>query len=138
VELAVLRRRGPGLVPVVPRLHALREGHLLPGRVAAAAPARRHRAQRRVALDRRPRGRLRRGADGALGEAGGQAPGVDAVARSVHGLLLRPPQAAPGGVVRDGTDPQRGSHPASGRSRRNSLPDTTWSTLATNSVERAG
>ena len=40
VELAVLRHRGPGLVPGVPRLHALRQGDLLPRHVAATGPAR--------------------------------------------------------------------------------------------------
>ena len=37
VELAILRHRGPGLVPVVPRLHPLRQGDLLPRHVAATA-----------------------------------------------------------------------------------------------------
>ena len=41
MELAVLRHRGPGLVPQLPLLHEVREGGLLPRRVAATCPARR-------------------------------------------------------------------------------------------------
>ena len=50
VELAVLRHRGPGLVPVVPRLHPLRQGDLLPRHVAAtrSRPAARRRARTRA------------------------------------------------------------------------------------------
>ena len=33
MELALLRHRGPGLVPELPRIHALREGDVLAGRV---------------------------------------------------------------------------------------------------------
>ena len=35
MELAVLRHRGPGLVPVFPRLHTRRQGDLPPRHVAA-------------------------------------------------------------------------------------------------------
>jgi hypothetical protein len=34
----LLRHRGPGLVPGVPRLHPLRQGDLLPRHVAASRP----------------------------------------------------------------------------------------------------
>jgi len=36
MELTLLRHRGTGLVPLLPRLHPIREGDLLPGSVAAA------------------------------------------------------------------------------------------------------
>ena len=36
MELAVLRSRGPGLVPRLPLLHELRQGGVLPRHVAAA------------------------------------------------------------------------------------------------------
>ena len=45
VELAVLRSRGPGLVPQLPYLHELREGHFLPRHVAASCPTGRVEAQ---------------------------------------------------------------------------------------------
>jgi hypothetical protein len=51
VELAVLRHRRPGLVPVVPRSHSIREGDLLCRHVAGPIAARRHRAQQGCALD---------------------------------------------------------------------------------------
>src|SRR5262245_10921929 len=45
MELTFLRRRGPGLVPRVPRLHALRQGDVLPWQVAAPVAAGRIQAQ---------------------------------------------------------------------------------------------
>ena len=61
---------GQGWFLVVPRLHQLHQGDLLPRHVAATGPARRQQAQGRALL-RHPRGRrARRGADGELGEAG--------------------------------------------------------------------
>ena len=44
-DVAVLWHRGPGLVPVVPRLHSLRQSDVLPGQVAAPASSRRVQAQ---------------------------------------------------------------------------------------------
>src|ERR1700730_7715823 len=90
VELAVVRHRGPGLVPGAPHLHALRQGGLLPRRLAATGPARRQPRQGH-ALHRHPRRRrARRGADGELGEAGRR------VARlSRASTLTRPRGATP-------------------------------------------
>src|SRR5439155_512670 len=53
VELAVLRHRGPGLVRWHPCLHALRQGGVLPRRIAATGPARRQQEQGH-ALHRHP------------------------------------------------------------------------------------
>ena len=70
VELALLRHRGPGLVPQLPLLHEVRQGGLLPRRVAEPCPPGRVQEQGR-ALPRHPRGRpARRGADGDLDQAG--------------------------------------------------------------------
>src|SRR4029078_10251404 len=55
-----------------PQLHALRQGSLLPGRVAEAASARGQQEQGHALLGHPRRRRDRRGADGALGEAGGR------------------------------------------------------------------
>ena len=38
MELAVLRSRGPGLVPRLPLLHEVRQGGFLPRHVAASCP----------------------------------------------------------------------------------------------------
>ena len=38
MELALLRSRGPGLVPQLPYLHELRQGGFLPRQVAASCP----------------------------------------------------------------------------------------------------
>ena len=38
MELALLRRRGPGLVPQLPLLHEVRQGGFLPRHVAASPP----------------------------------------------------------------------------------------------------
>ena len=65
----LLRRRGPGLVPQLSLLHEVRQGGVLPRRVAASCPARRVQAQGR-ALPRHPRGRpARRSSVRRLGEA---------------------------------------------------------------------
>src|SRR5438034_5670777 len=46
MELAVLRRRGPGLVPQLPLLHEVREGGFLPRHLAASCSSWRVQAQR--------------------------------------------------------------------------------------------
>ncbi len=64
---------GPGLVPVVPRFHSLRQDNLLQWQVAATTPTRWHGAQQGRALDRHPRGRPnQRGPHGVVGHAGGR------------------------------------------------------------------
>src|SRR4030095_14463223 len=70
MELALLRSRGPGLVPQLPYLHELRQGCVLPRHIAAARPPWRVQAQGST-LRRHPRGRpARRGADGDVDPAG--------------------------------------------------------------------
>src|SRR3546814_20672306 len=56
MELALLRGRGPGLVPELPLLHALYQGRVLQGRRARSAPARRFEGRKR-ALFPHPRDR---------------------------------------------------------------------------------
>src|SRR3546814_13306832 len=48
MELALLRGRGPGLVPELPLLHALYQGRVLQGRRARSAPARRFEGRKRA------------------------------------------------------------------------------------------
>ena len=70
MELALLRHRGPGLVPQLSLLHEIRQSGLLPRHVAASAAPWRVQAQGR-ALSRHPRGRrTRRSPVSRLGEAG--------------------------------------------------------------------
>src|SRR5262245_12762835 len=77
VELALLRSRGPGLVPRVPRLRSLRQGDLLPRRVAASGSSRRVEEQGN-AIPRYLRGRrTRREAAGELDPAGGGHPRLE-------------------------------------------------------------
>src|SRR5262249_7320930 len=70
MELALLRSRGPGLVPRHPLLHEVRQGGFLPRHVAASCPPQRVQAEG-SALPRHSRGRpARRGARGELDQAG--------------------------------------------------------------------
>ena len=69
VELTLLWPRGPRLVPRLPYLHELRQGELLPRHVLARS-TRRHGPGR--ALDRHPRRRSRRVADGDVDPSGGR------------------------------------------------------------------
>src|SRR5687768_10369859 len=92
LELALLWRRGSGLVPQLPLLHEVRQGRLLPRHVAASCPTRRVQAQGR-ALPRYPRGRpARRGADGDVDQAGGRPARLDSVAWA--GIVLPCPSMA--------------------------------------------
>ena len=49
MELALLRSRGPGLVPQRPLLHEVRQGGVLPRHVAASCPPRRRPSRRKSA-----------------------------------------------------------------------------------------
>ena len=68
MEFALLWRRRAGVVHQLSLLHEVREGDVLPRRVAASSPARRVQTQER-ALPRHPRGRARRSSARRLGEA---------------------------------------------------------------------
>ena len=92
VELALLRSRGPGLVPQLPLLHEVRQGDFLPRHVAASCPPRRVQAQG-GALPRHPRGRpARRGAVGDVDPAGGRPARLGPVAPVRLSARLRMPQ----------------------------------------------
>src|SRR5262249_20917340 len=94
VELALLRRRRPGLVPRNPCVHPLRQGELLQGRVAEARAARRQGPGR--ALDRRPRGRARRSSDGALDQASRLDPRVDHGERKLREEVVKKARSTTG------------------------------------------
>src|SRR4051812_20499707 len=69
MELTILRPRGQGLVPLLPCLHPLRKGDILPRHVAETSSTRRH--GQGCALNRHSRRRsAQRGTDGSMGETG--------------------------------------------------------------------
>src|SRR5687768_2778358 len=102
MEFAVVRHRGPGLVPGDSRLHALREGDLLP-RIGTATAATGPEQGQEHALPRHPRRRgARRGAGGGVGEAGGRAARLGAWA------LLRICRVSPANAARPVMDEEGG------------------------------
>src|SRR5882672_5886262 len=88
MELALLRSRGPGLVPQLSYLHELRQAGFLSRHGAASCPPRRVQAQG-SALPRHPRGRpARRGAVGDVDPAGSRPVRLGPVAPA--GILAKP------------------------------------------------
>jgi hypothetical protein len=112
MELALLRSRGPGLVPELPCPHELRQGGVLPRHVAASCPPWRVQAQG-SALLRHPRGRgARRGADGDVDPAGGRPARLGPVAGPTFALrATAQPRGSCGDTLREKPWHRRASQP---------------------------
>src|SRR5262245_5030248 len=117
MELAVLRRRGPRLVPQLSLLHEVHQGDFLHGQVAPSHAFRRVQAPRR-ALSRHSGGRWsRRRAASGLGEAGERDTRLERSGRSAltrpRDVAARPGTSQPNPAVFDPSPTRTGSLNAS-------------------------